>query len=69
MSTSPKWFSQPVKNPTDGTTVWVRRAALFTNPFQATWDLGSETFLIPAGGTGDPPTSIPWYEVQSWRPV
>ncbi len=69
MSTSPKWYSQPVKNPTEGQTVWVRRNALFTPPFQATWSALTQTFTISTIGTGDPPTTLPWYQIQSWRPT
>jgi hypothetical protein len=69
MPHGPLWFTQPVKNPSDGDVVWVRRTAILTAPFQAQWRVATQDFLITTVGTGDPPTTLPWWAIQSWRPV
>lgn len=55
------WHNMPPNFPTDGLECWVRRYNLWTS-FDATWDLGTWSFVLANGA------SMPWWMVGSWKP-
>lgn len=55
------WKTMPENVPADAETVWVRRW-WFGPPWQATWDLATQTFTDVIEGL-----TIPWHEVSRWR--
>lgn len=60
------WHPALVSQPSDGTTVWIRRIPIFDTPVQAVWDETNQQFNLT---TDAGVCHIPLYEIHSWRPL
>lgn len=56
------WKKMPTTWPPNGVLVWVRRVGQMV-PFKATMTYGQEDLLLEDG------TPIPWWCLDSWRPL
>lgn len=59
------WQQPPNSMPAAGEIVWVRIWSNYGPPFQAKWDLGSQTFTDQTGSG----LVFPWWIVARWKPV
>jgi len=57
-----KWKYLPTDKPTDTEVVWIRLDPYWSQPFLATWKLGTQTFVTVANNW-----TLPWYLVSRWR--
>lgn len=58
------WKTFPIDVPNDGVIVWVRVLYYYSEPFQATWDLTTQSFVSVLNSI-----VYPAWSIARWRPL